>query len=254
MQITLPGKVGLVTGGGSGIGRAIALGLAAAGAAVAVVGRRPAPLAAVVAEIQAAGGEALAIPADVSRSSDVAQAVAATASTFGGLDILVNNAGFSPSGRITDITEADWDECLAVNLRSVFLAARAAVPLLQQRRGGVILSVAGTFGLRAAAHKAAYSTAKAGVINLTRAIALDYGPENIRCNVICPGYVDTPLTAGVPPADRDAFLAATQPLPGVIQPAEIAALAVYLASDAARMVTGQVFVVDGGQQAGLYKA
>ncbi|MFM7581135.1 MAG: SDR family NAD(P)-dependent oxidoreductase, partial [Caldilinea sp.] len=129
MQITLPGKVGLVTGGGSGSGRAIALGLAAAGAAVAVVGRRPAPLAAVVAEIQAAGGEALAIPADVSRSSDVAQAVAATASTFGGLDILVNNAGFSPSGRITDITEADWDECLAVNLRSVFLAARAAVPV-----------------------------------------------------------------------------------------------------------------------------
>jgi NAD(P)-dependent dehydrogenase (short-subunit alcohol dehydrogenase family) len=118
----------------------------------------------------------------------------------------------------------------------------------------VILSVAGTFGLRAAAHKAAYSTAKAGVINLTRAIALDYGPENIRCNVICPGYVDTPLTAGVPPADRDAFLAATQPLPGVIQPEEIAALALYLASDAARMVTGQVFVVDGGQQAGLYKA
>ena len=161
MHITLPGKVGLVTGGGSGIGRAIALELAAAGAAVTVVGRRPSPLAAVVAEIQAAGGQALAIPADVSRSSDVAQAVAATASTFGGLDILVNNAGFSPSGRITDITEADWDECLAVNLRSVFLAARTAVPLLQQRGGGVILSVAGTFGLRAAAHKAAYSTAKA---------------------------------------------------------------------------------------------
>ncbi len=254
MEVTLRNKAAVVTGGGSGIGRAIALAFAEAGAAVAVVGRTAAKLEAVADEIRRAGGQAIALRADVSRGDEVAAAVAHVVAAFDGLDILVNNAGFSPSGRVTDISEDEWDACLAVNLRSVFLGARAAIPHMQQRGAGVILSVAGTFGLRAAANKAAYSTAKAGVINLTRAIALDYGPERIRCNVICPGYVDTPLTAGVAPADRDAFLAATQPLPGVIQAQDVAALAVYLASDAAQMITGQVFVIDGGQQAGLYRA
>lgn len=254
MELTLRNKVALVTGGGSGIGRAIALAFAEAGAAVAVVGRTSAKLNAVADDIQSNGGRAIAVPADVSRSDEVAVAVESVVAAFGGLDILVNNAGFSPSGRITDIREEEWDECLAVNLRSVFLGARAAIPHMQLRGAGVILNVAGTFGLRAAANKAAYSTAKAGVINLTRAIALDYGRDRIRCNVICPGYVDTPLTAGVPLAERDALLAATQPLPGVIQADDVATLAVYLASDAAAMITGQVFVIDGGQQAGLHQA
>ncbi len=253
MKLALDGKVAIVTGAGSGIGRAMALAMAEAGAAVAVVGRTLAKVEAVAGEIVASGGQALPVQADVSHSADVQAAVDATTATYGGIDILVNNAGISPSGRVTDITPAEWDECMAVDLRSVFLGARAAIPVMQVRGGGVILSTAGTFGLRAASNKAAYSTAKAGVINLTRAIALDYGPDQIRCNVICPGYVDTPLTAGVPPADRDRFLAATQPLPSVIQAPDVAALAVYLASDAARMITGQVFVIDGGQQAGLYQ-
>lgn len=254
MQLTLTGKVACVTGGGSGIGRAICHAFADCGAAVAVVGRTQAKVTSVAQEIQARGGRAMAIAADVSRGDPIMQALQAAAAAFGGLDILVNNAGISPSGRVTDITEAEWDECLAVDLRSVFLGAKYAIPLLQARGGGVIINTAGTFGLSAAANKAAYSTAKAGVINLTRSLALDYGPDRIRCNVICPGYVDTPLTAGVDPAVRDEFLSATQPLPGVIQAEEVAALAVYLASDTARMVTGQVFVIDGGQQAGLYRA
>jgi NAD(P)-dependent dehydrogenase (short-subunit alcohol dehydrogenase family) len=253
MQFSLQDKVAFVTGGGSGIGRAICLAFAAAGSAVAVVGRTQDKVDAVAREIARGGGQAIGLVADVSRGEDVRQALASAVQVFGGLDILVNNAGISPSGRVTDVSEEEWDACLAVNLRSVFLGAKYAVPLLQAR-GGAILNTAGTFGLRAAADKAAYSTAKAGVINLTRALALDYGPDHIRANVICPGYVDTPLTAGVPPADRDRFLGATQPLPGVIQAEEVAALAVYLASDAARMVTGQVFVIDGGQQAGLYRA
>lgn len=253
MELTLRDKVALVTGGGSGIGRAIALAFAGAGAAVAIVGRTPAKLDSVADEILRNGGQAIALPADVSQGNEVAAAVESAVAALGGLDILVNNAGFSPSGRVTDISEDEWDECLAVNLRSVFLGARAAIPHMQRRGAGVILSVAGTFGLRATANKAAYSTAKAGVINLTRAIALDYGPEHIRCNVICPGYVDTPLTAGVAPADRDAFLAVTQPLPGVIQAGDVAVLAVYLASNVAQMITGQVFVIDGGQQAGIYR-
>jgi 3-oxoacyl-[acyl-carrier protein] reductase len=253
MEFSLQEKVALVTGGGSGIGRAMSLAFAAAGAAVAVVGRTAGKVAVAAGEITDAGGRALAVTADVSRGEEVREALAAVVAAYGGLDILVNNAGISPSGRVTDISEEEWDACLAVDLRSVFLGAKYGVPLLQARGGGVILNTAGTFGLRAAANKAAYSTAKAGVINLTRALALDYGPDRIRANVICPGYVATPLTAGVAAADRDAFLGATQPLPGVIQAGEVAALAVYLASDAARMVTGQVFVIDGGQQAGLYR-
>lgn len=118
--------------------------------------------------------------------------------------------------------------------------------------GGLILNTAGTFGLRAAKNKAAYSAAKAGLINLTRSIALDYSRDKIRCNVICPGYVDTPLNEGFPRAERDAFLEQQQPLRGLISAEDVAEMAVYLASDAARMITGQIFVIDGGQQAGLF--
>ncbi|MFQ3663171.1 MAG: SDR family oxidoreductase [Chloroflexaceae bacterium] len=250
-MIRLDGKIALVTGGGSGIGAASCLAFAQAGAAVAVAGRNPARAAAVAAAIEARGGRAIAVTGDVSRSGDVQAMIATTVASFGGLDILFNNAGVSPSGSVTAISEEDWDACLAINLRSVFLGARYAVPELQRRGGGVILNTAGTFGLRPVREKAAYSAAKAGVINLTRAIALDYAHDNIRCNAICPGYVNTPLNEGLPVAERDAFLARTQPLPGVIGPDEVASLALYLACDAARMITGQVFVIDGGQQAGM---
>ena len=118
--------------------------------------------------------------------------------------------------------------------------------------GGAILNTAGTFGIRAAKSKAAYSAAKAGVINLTRSIALDYARDNIRCNAICPGFVDTPLNQGFPPTARAAFLEQYQPLTGLISAGDVAEMAVYLASDAAKMITGQVFVLDGGQQAGLF--
>ncbi|NWF79849.1 MAG: SDR family oxidoreductase [Chloroflexi bacterium] len=247
----LDGKIALITGGGSGIGRASCLAFPRAGAAVAVVGRNLARVEQVAQAIRAAGGQALALSGDMSRSEDVQACIQATVQQFGGLDILFNNAGVSPSGSVTAISEAEWDACLAINLRSVFLGAKYAVPELQRRGGGVILNTAGTFGLRAAPAKAAYAAAKAGVINLTRAIALDYAHDNIRCNAICPGYVNTPLNEGVPLAERDAFLACTQPLRGVIGPDEVAELALYLASDAARMITGQCFVIDGGQQAGM---
>jgi meso-butanediol dehydrogenase/(S,S)-butanediol dehydrogenase/diacetyl reductase len=247
----LHNKIAIVTGGGSGIGAATARAFAAAGAAVLVAGRTLPKVEAVAAQIEAQGGVARVLQVDVSQSDDVQRMVAAAVQHFGGLDILFNNAGVSPSGRITEISEAEWDECIAIDLRSVFLGARYAIPQIQARGGGLILNTAGTFGLRPAKNKAAYATAKAGVINLTRAIALDYAQEGIRCNVICPGFVDTPLTAGFDGAARADFLARHQPLPGVIQADEVAALAVYLASDAARMITGQTFVIDGGQQAGI---
>ena len=198
------------------------------------------------------GGAAVAIQADVSRKADVERMIERTVSQFGAPDVLFNNAGISPSGRVGDITEADWDECLNINLKSVFFCAKAVIPLMIEAGGGCILNTAGTFGIRAAKNKAAYSVAKAGLINLTRSIALDYAHDRIRCNAICPGYIDTPLNQGFPPSERDAFLAQYQPLPGLISADDVAEMAIYLASDGARMVTGQVFVIDGGQQAGLF--
>jgi NAD(P)-dependent dehydrogenase (short-subunit alcohol dehydrogenase family) len=249
MQLT--NKIAIVTGGGSGIGAATCLAFAAAGANVVVAGRTLDKVKAVVEQVQAAGGNALAVQVDVSQGSDMRRMMTTTIDHFGGLDILFNNAGISPVGSVTDISEADWDETIAIDLRSVFLGAKYAIPEMQKRDSGVILNTAGTLGIRPCRRKAAYAAAKAGVINLTRAIALDYAPDKIRCNVICPGFVETPLTAGFAGSARAEFLVGYQPLPGLIQAEEVAALAVYLASDAARMITGQSFVIDGGQQAGI---
>jgi len=242
-------KVIFITGAGSGIGKACALALAAQGGLVAVTGRTASKCEAVAAEI---GPNALAIETDIAKSADVQRAIAKTVAHFGRLDSLINCAGISPSGSVTEISEAEWDECLAIDLTSNFLTAKYAIPHLKQAGGGTIINVAGTFGIRAARGKAAYSAAKAGVVNLTRAIALDYARDNIRCNVVCPGFVDTPLTEGFSGLARDAFLERSQPLRGMTQPEDVASLVAYLCSDAARMITGQSFVIDAGQQAGMF--
>lgn len=247
----LNNKIAIITGGGSGIGAATCLAFAKAGAKVVVAGRTLGKVQAVAQQIQTEGGEAVAVAVDVSQGADVRHMLATAVEHFGGLDMLFNNAGISPAGSITSISEEEWDECIAIDLRSVFLGAKYAIPEMQKRGGGVILNTAGTLGIRPCRNKAAYAAAKAGVINLTRAIALDYAPDRIRCNVICPGFVETPLTAGFSGEAREEFLAGYQPLPGLIQAEEVAALAVYLASDAAQMITGQSFVIDGGQQAGI---
>lgn len=245
------GKVVIVTGAGSGIGAASAIAFAAAGAGVVCAGRTLESVRRTAAGIVREGGLAQAVQTDVSDDASVGNLVDAAIRHFGRIDVLFNNAGISPSGRITDIDEAQWDECLDVNLKGVFLASRQVIPHMRSR-GGVILNTAGTFGLRPSTGKAAYAAAKAGVINLTRSIALDYARENIRCNAICPGFVETPLTASLGDSERDAFLERSQPLPGVIQSEDVAQLALWLASDAARMITGQAFIIDGGQQAGMY--
>jgi NAD(P)-dependent dehydrogenase (short-subunit alcohol dehydrogenase family) len=249
---TLGGKVAIVTGGGSGIGRAACLAFAEAGASVVVAGRSAEKLNNVVRSIDALGCPSRIAVVDVSDGSDVRRMIATAVDAFGGLDVLFNNAGISPVGGVAEISEEEWDRCIAIDLRSVFLGAKYAIPELRRRGGGVILNTAGTFGLRASRSKAAYSAAKAGVVNLSRSIALDYARDNIRCNAICPGYVDTPLNDGFPASERDRFLDSHQPLPGIIRPEEVARLAVFLASDAARMITGQTYVIDGGQQAGMF--
>ncbi|MDZ4766278.1 MAG: SDR family oxidoreductase [Chloroflexota bacterium] len=246
-------KIAIITGGGSGIGRAACLAFAAAGYQVVVAGRTRAKVEAVAAEIVTAGGAALAREIDVARAADNERLIAATVERFGGVDTLFCSAGFRPDGGVVDADESDWDHAFAVNVTSIFFAAKYAIPVMRARGGGAILVNAGTFGIRPARGKAAYAASKAAAINLARSIALDYARDNVRCNAICPGYVDTPFNADFPAAGVAAFLDEFQPLPGMIQPEEVAAMAVYLASDAAKMITGQVFVVDGGQQAGIFR-
>ena len=252
MNISLSPKIILVTGGGSGIGRAACIAFGQAGAKVAVAGRTLGKCIAVAADICAAGGTAIALSVDVSRSDDVQRMIRTVVLQFGGLDVIFNNAGFNVFGTVTELSEADWQTCLNNDLTSVFLAAKYAIPDLIKRNGGVILNTSGTFGIRPARGEVAYAAAKAGVINLTRAIALDYARDNVRCNVICAGFVDTPATANFSGAAREQYLEDYQPLRGMPQPEDVAMLAVYLVSEAAKMITGQSFVIDAGQQAGLF--
>jgi 3-oxoacyl-[acyl-carrier protein] reductase len=243
----------VVTGGGSGIGRAACIALAAAGWRIVVAGRTRAKLDSVVTAITASGGSAHAVEMDVTRRDDNAMLIDAAVQHFGSVDALFCSAGFRPNGGVVESDDSDWERAFAVNVTSAYYAAKCAIPVMQARVGGTILINAGTFGIRPARGKAAYAASKAAAINLARSIALDYARDNVRCNAICPGYVDTPFNADFPAEGVAAFLDEFQPLPGIIQPDDIASLVVYLASDAAKMITGQVFVVDGGQQAGIFR-
>ena len=247
----LDGKVALVTGAGSGIGRATALRLASEGAAVAVMGRRQNLLEETAEQVRREGGESLALLGDVSSEDDAVEAVSRTETAFGGLDILFNNAGVVHDGDVLETSLDTWRETLDINLTGPFLMSRAAVPCLRRRGGGVIINNASTLGLVGLARAAAYCAAKGGLVSLTRAMALDHAAEKIRVNAICPGVVDTvmPRRRGLADADRrrlDEVYGPLHPVGRVGTPEEVAALVAFLASDEAAFITGVAYPIDGG--------
>ena len=247
----LQGKVALITGGGSGMGRASCRLFAREGARVAVVDRLAEAGEDTVMLIEDEGGDAVFVEADVSAATDVERMVAATVDRYGRLDVLFNNAGVEgPSVDLLDYGEDDWARVIAVNLTAVYRAMRAAIPHMISQGGGVILSTASVAGLVGLARSSAYSAAKAGVIGLTRTVAPEYGPHNIRANCICPGFIATPMLDRVLGDRPESVLHRLAPLRRVGTADDIAAAALYLASDEASYVTGVPFMVDGGYAAG----
>ena len=248
---TLVRKVALITGGASGIGRATAMLFAQEGAAVAIADIDTEGGQAAVAEIASAAGKAIFIPCDVTRIEDCRQAVEETVATFGGLHILFNNAGIIRRADVISTTEEEWDKVMAVNVKSIFLMSKYAIPHMEKAGGGSIINTSSGWGLKGGDNAVSYCASKGAVINMTRAMAIDHGKQNIRVNALCPGDVDTPMLRNEAKQlgqMEDQFLAeaAQRPLGRYAQPIEIAQAALYLASDAAGYVTGSALVIDGG--------
>jgi len=245
------GRVALVTGAGSGIGRATALGFGREGAAVGVADLRLEKAEATTRDIVAAGGRALALAADVSTDAECRRLVAETESQLGNLDVLVNNAGIGATGSVLTTDEATWDRLMAVNLKSVFLMSRAALERMVPRRRGAIVNAGSIAGIRGIFDRAAYVTTKFGVVGLTKAMALDHVKDGIRINCVCPGTTDTPwiserLEEAPDPKAAMATLVARQPMGRLGTAEEMAAAYLFLASDESSFTTGTALVVDGG--------
>jgi len=247
----LSGKVALITGGGTGIGRAIALAFAREGASVAVAGRRLEKLRQVINEVHKRDGAGLAMECDVSRARDVERAVKGTVERFGRVNVLVNNAGTLHVSTVEGISEEEWDRVMTVNVKGPFLMSRAVLPEFRKCGGGVIVNLGSVLGLVAVKDRAAYCASKGGVTMLTKAMALDHAHENIRVNCICPSIVETELVKGVfdqseqGQALRKARVA-TIPLGRIGQPVDVAEMAVFLASEESSWLTGTAIPLDGG--------
>ena len=247
-------RTAIITGGGSGIGRAIAELFAKEGAHIVVADRMSARANDVADQIKSAGGRAVAVEADVTQTPEVAHMVALALATFGQLDILINNAGRSEGDDILSIDEATWDFNLQVDLKCVFLCSKAVLPLLVAQKSGAIVNIASVNGLTGLGEEA-YSAAKAGVINLTQNMAVKYGPQSVRVNCICPGTIRTPIWQPRLEKDPQVFerLSKWYPLGRVGEPQDVANAALFLASDEAAWITGATLLVDGGLTAGSYR-
>ncbi len=242
-------RVALVTGASSGIGRATAKRFAAAGTQVVGVdvdadgGRET------VSEIEAAGGEATFVEADVTDESDVEEMVATAVDSYGGLDCAFNNAGIEgQEARASEQSTSNWEQVIDTNLKGVFLSMREEIPVLMENGGGAIVNTASIAGLRGFRNLSPYVASKHGVIGLTKTAALEFSRDGVRVNAVCPGVIETPMVARAQeenPEAMEATVAAT-PADRLGQPAEIAAAATWLCSDDASFVTGESLVVDGG--------
>ncbi len=247
----LRGKVALITGGNSGIGEAIATLFAQEGAAVTITGRRKDRLERVIGEIGQRGGRALAMAGSVTDETHAREAVAQTVRTFGRLDILVNNAGIGDFGKkIHETDDATWQRMLDVNVTGVFRMTRAAIPEMLKAGGGAIINISSVASLVGLPMLSAYAASKGALDALTRAIAVDYAAQGIRCNVVNPGLIETPMAESLlsdPARTAEVLRQYLIARPG--KPEEVAKLVLYLASDDASWVTGGTFTIDGGMTA-----
>ncbi len=252
----LSGKVAIVTGAGSGLGRASALLFAGEGAQVAAADVSEPAVNETVIQIGAAGGEAMALKVDVSKAAEVERMVAETVKRFGKLDILFNNAGIYNPVPAHLMTEEQWDKTIDVNLKGVFLGCKYALPELM-KHGGVIVSTSSLAGIQGFNQVAHYCASKHGIVGLTKSLAMDYAQYNIRVNCICPGGMETNLTAHLAGSmsDEERAMMARQGarmhlLNRMADPAEVGRVALFLCTDDSSFVTGQAYVVDGGWSAG----
>jgi NAD(P)-dependent dehydrogenase (short-subunit alcohol dehydrogenase family) len=247
----LEGKVAIITGAATGIGRATALLFAGEGASVVIADVNEDDAQRTVANIEDEGGSARFVQADVSEAEDVQALMERAAEEMSGIDVIVNNAGAQRSGAVTEFEESEWDLLMRVNPRSCFLGAKYGVPHLRERGGGSIVNVSSLAGLKGGPGMTAYSASKGAIIAFTRALAEELAPDNIRANSVCPGWIDTPFNEPAIEfmggrAQQEEMVQQTVPLKRQGTPEEIAPGILYLASDASSYVTGQELVIDGG--------
>lgn len=250
----LTGRVAIVTGGGTGIGAAIARRFASEGARVVVTGRRREPLAEIAAEV-----DGLAVPGDAADPGHATDVVERTVAAFGGIDVVVANAGIDRPGSAIEVTDDDWHRTIDVNLTGPLMMLRAAIPVMIGRSGGSVVLVSSVNGLANAPGAVAYDASKAALISLARSVAVDFGPQGIRANAVCPGWVVTPMgdqdmdamaaARGITREDAYRLASASVPLRRPASPQEIAACCLFLASDESSIVTGTTLVADGGGRA-----
>lgn len=248
-MFALTNKVAIVTGGSKGIGKSIALGFAQAGASLVLVARNATELEAAASEITSRGGKALAVPTDVTKSAQVSEMVQRAVKEFGRVDILVNCAGGAYLASTLEMSEEDWDETLALNLKGVFLCCQAAGRVMVEQKSGSIINFASGAGTRPVPMIIHYAAAKAGVVHFTQCLAVEWGPSNVRVNVISPGLVDTAHTREVYQNDPNllqTIISSSIPMGRIGQPEDFVGLAILLASEDSAFINGALITVGGG--------
>ncbi len=247
----LADKVAIITGGASGIGQATALLFAKEGAKIVVADVNETGSHETVDQIRSAGGKAISVLTDVTSAKDVEALVQSACNAYDKLDVLFTGAGIAMRLPVVELPEEDWDRCIAINLKGIYLCCKYAIPEMIKNGEGAIISVSSIYGIVGAKNRAAYLASKGGVANLTRGMALDYAADNIRVNCICPGFTDTPLVRNIVKTQAEyQALAEQHPMSRLATPLDIAYGALYLASDEASFVTGIALPIDGGYTAG----